>query len=234
MNNQLENTHKIDFDILYYMITEAKSKVWQQINTTLIDLYWNIGKYISKKVEISGWGKNVVEQLSKYLTSRDTSIKGFSARNIWRMKQFFETYCEHEKLSALLTEISWTNHLHILSKTKSIEEKEYYLNLAAINRYSERIFARLKVQGDHNISISNYTKKTQRYTYKYVLSCESAYENFERAIEIYPQGNFTDNSHSYGVVQKNSAGTCGINVSTQITDGESAWHEAHATLRVRR
>lgn len=132
-----------DFAKVYGMITEAKSRVWQQINSTLIDLYWNIGRYVSEKVENDGWGKSVVEELSKYIAIESPSIKGFSARNIWRMKQFYDTYYSHTKLSALLTEISWTNHLHVLSKTKSIEEKEYYLELAAKQRYSERDFARL-------------------------------------------------------------------------------------------
>src|ERR1700682_2783928 len=59
------------------------------------------------------------------------------------MKQFFETYKNKETLSALLTEISWTNHLHILSKTKTIEDKEFYLKLASKNHYSERDFARM-------------------------------------------------------------------------------------------
>jgi len=59
------------------------------------------------------------------------------------MKQFYETYNGHTKLSTLLTEIAWSNHLHILSKTKTIEEKEYYLQLAANNHYSARDFARL-------------------------------------------------------------------------------------------
>ena len=59
------------------------------------------------------------------------------------MKQFYETYQGVENLSALLTEITWTNHLHILSKTKSLEEKEFYLQLTATNRYSERDLARI-------------------------------------------------------------------------------------------
>ena len=52
------------------------------------------------------------------------------------MKQFYETYNAEEKLSTLLTEISWSNHLHILSKTKTLEEKEFYIQLAAKNHYA--------------------------------------------------------------------------------------------------
>ncbi|HLB41998.1 MAG TPA: PDDEXK nuclease domain-containing protein [Gammaproteobacteria bacterium] len=143
MLNKAIVDHKTDFANVYSLIAEAQSRAWQQVNKILIELYWKIGQYVSKKVENSGWGKSVVEQLSHYITTENPSISGFSARNIWRMKQFFETYPDQEKLSALLTEISWTNHLHILSKTKSVDEKQYYLELAAKHRYSERDFARV-------------------------------------------------------------------------------------------
>lgn len=59
------------------------------------------------------------------------------------MKPFYENYQGHEKLSALLTEISWSNHLHIMAKTKTFEEKSFYLDLAAKNHYPERDFARI-------------------------------------------------------------------------------------------
>lgn len=43
-------------------------------------------------------------------------MKGFSAQNIWRMKQFYETYCNNEKLSPLVREIPWTNNLRELTE----------------------------------------------------------------------------------------------------------------------
>ena len=125
------------------MIIQAQDKAWQQVNNILINLYWNIGQYVSDKVKNDSWGQGVVQKLSRYILSKNPVSKGFSARNIWRMKKFYETYKDHEKLSALLTEISWTNHLHLLSKTKTLEEKEFYLNLATKQHYSERNFARL-------------------------------------------------------------------------------------------
>lgn len=125
------------------MIEAAKGKAWQQVNSALITLYLNVGSYISKKVDVGGWGKGVVEDLAHYIASKSPSVRGFSARNIWRMKQFYETYSDKPKLSALLTEIAWTNHLHILSKTKTMEEQEFYLQLVAKQHYPERDFARL-------------------------------------------------------------------------------------------
>ncbi len=54
-------------------------------------------------------------------------MKGFSVQNLWRMKQLFETYKNHEKLSTLLRELSWSHNVLILHHTTSIEEKEFYI-----------------------------------------------------------------------------------------------------------
>lgn len=143
MLNKAITNPQDDFAKICSMIAEAQSRAWQQVNKTLIRLYWDIGQYISEKVERNGWGMGVVEEMAKYIANESSSSKGFSARNIWRMKQFYETYRGHEKLSAVLTEIGWSNHLHILSKTKTLEEKAYYLELAAEHHYAARDFARL-------------------------------------------------------------------------------------------
>ena len=108
------------------------------MNRTVIDLYWEIGKYISRKVAADSWGKNVVEELAKYLENQVADSSGFSPRNLWRMKQFFETYQDDEKLSPVVREISWSNNLLILSGTKSLEEREFYIRLVIRERYSKR------------------------------------------------------------------------------------------------
>jgi predicted nuclease of restriction endonuclease-like (RecB) superfamily len=147
--DKLKKKYQNDFATVYCMITDAKSKAWQQVNNILINLYWNIGRYVSEKTQKDGWGKSVVEELSLHIVSESPSIKGFSARNIWRMKQFYEAYTDQPKLSTLLTEISWSNHLHILSKSKTIDEKVYYLELAAKNHYYARDFARIIDSGTY-------------------------------------------------------------------------------------
>ena len=142
-SKSINTTHSLDFSVIHQMIIEAESKVWKNVNTVLIKLYWSIGEYVSNKIKHDGWGKNVVEALSQSILALKPAAKGFSPRNIWRMKQFYEMYCENEKLSTLLTEISWSNHLHILSKTKTMEEKNFYLQLTAKNRYSARDLSRI-------------------------------------------------------------------------------------------
>ena len=104
----------------------------------MINLYWNIGKHISQKIKSSEWGKGIVSNLSDYLKRTEPKVKGFSSQNLWRMKQFFEVYNENEKLSPMVREISWTNNLIIISKSKSDEEKEFYLRLSKNERLTKR------------------------------------------------------------------------------------------------
>lgn len=74
--------------------------------------------------------------------SREPGIRGYSSQNIWRMKQFYETYKDHPELSSLLRENTWTNNMHIVSKTKDYEEKKFYLELASKEKYQSRELAR--------------------------------------------------------------------------------------------
>ncbi len=120
------------------LIKQSRIKAIKAVNTELINVYWNIGEYISKKVEIAEWGQSVVKDLADYLLLNEPDLKGFSDKNLWRMKQFYERYKDFPKLSALLREISWTNNLTILSRAKTIEEQEFYLRLCSQEKYSSR------------------------------------------------------------------------------------------------
>ena len=93
------------------LIQHARNKVLQVANTALIDLYWNVGAQISTKTANAEWGDGVVSQLASYIATNYPDIKGFSDKNLWRMKQFYETYQGiEEKLSPLVREINWTKH----------------------------------------------------------------------------------------------------------------------------
>lgn len=121
------------------MIRNTRSQVFRMANTALIDLYWKIGEYLSVKISSAEWGEGVVKQLAEHIRRNCPDIKGFSDKNLWRMKQFYETYeTESEKLSPLVRQISWTNNLIILSRTKSQEEREFYIQKCIGERYSKR------------------------------------------------------------------------------------------------
>ena len=83
------------FDDVLSMIYSAKQKAEYQVNSTIIELYWGIGEYVSKQTEINGWGKSTVKALSEYILSKEPGIRGYSSQNIWRMKQFLK----HIKIS---------------------------------------------------------------------------------------------------------------------------------------
>ena len=134
----MSNIQKNSFDEIVSLIKNSKQKLFSQVNFTLIELYWNIGEYISKKTIQENWGKSIVQELSIFIKQKVPYIQGFSDKNLWRMKQFFQTYKDSTKLSPLVREITWTNNLLILSATKSEEEREFYIKLSIKERYSKR------------------------------------------------------------------------------------------------
>lgn len=120
------------------MIRASRRQALAAVNTVLIDLYWNVGGYIYNRLESAEWGQSVVDELAGYLSSKEPGLKGFSNKNLWRMKQFYEAYKDFPNLSTLLREISWSHNLAIFSRCKSIEEREFYLRVARQERYSFR------------------------------------------------------------------------------------------------
>ena len=126
MRKEIAHPAQPVFDELLQHIQQARSKAFRQANTVLIDLYWRVGKTISEKVQTEVWGKGVVTELARYIARQAPDIRGFSDKNLWRMKQFYETYRENEKLSTLLRELPWSHNLAIFARCKSEEERAFY------------------------------------------------------------------------------------------------------------
>jgi predicted nuclease of restriction endonuclease-like (RecB) superfamily len=138
MNIVAQNRNE-QFAEIVSMIQHTRSEVVRLANASLIDLYWRVGQYISDKIAVSEWGDGVVKQLAEYIEKTAPETKGFSDKNLWRMKQFYETYKdEDEKLSTLLRQISWSHNLAIMSRAKSVEERQFYLRLCVHDRLSFR------------------------------------------------------------------------------------------------
>jgi len=132
--NDLSN----DFINVVNLIQEARENAIRKVNEELILLYWNVGKYISEQLESQKWGSSYVDELASFISENCPDVKGFNRRGLYRMKQFYETYKDKEFVSTLLTQISWSNHLAILSSSKSDEEREFYIRLSIKERYSAR------------------------------------------------------------------------------------------------
>lgn len=127
-----------DFDEVLRLIDAARTRAVVAVNTTLIELYWNIGEYISRKIESAAWGEGVVEQLAAHIAQKHPGLRGFTRSNLLRMRQFHDTYRGDEKVAALLRQLPWTHNLLILSKSKRSEEREFYLRMAVSEKWSSR------------------------------------------------------------------------------------------------
>lgn len=120
------------------IIKNAKKNAYRKVNEELINMYWNMGRLVSEEVKGASYGEAFIDELAEYIQNEFPGIRGFNRRGLYRMKQFYEAYVDYEKVSPLVTQISWTNNLLILSGTKSIEEKEFYLKLCIQENYSKR------------------------------------------------------------------------------------------------
>lgn len=105
MINKPEIKTAASFDEVLELIGNARQKAYQAVNTTLIDLYWQVGAYISREIETAEWSDGVVKNLANHIAKKHPGLKGFSRPNLFRMKQFFETYRDDEKVSALLRQL---------------------------------------------------------------------------------------------------------------------------------
>jgi len=127
-----------EFTEILGIIQAGRAKAFEAVNVALIETYWSIGEQLSRKVAEADWGKGIVKELADWLGKQAPDLKGFSSSNLWRMRQFYETYAELPKLATLLRELSWSKHLLLLSHCKSEEEKEFYLLSATRGRWSHR------------------------------------------------------------------------------------------------
>ena len=93
---------------------------------------------ICVEMKTANYGDGYIQSIADFIAKEYPDIKGFNKRGLYRMKQFYETYVSDEKVSALLTQLSWTNHLKLLSACKTQEERFFYMNLAIKERYSSR------------------------------------------------------------------------------------------------
>ncbi|HRJ15643.1 MAG TPA: PDDEXK nuclease domain-containing protein, partial [Saprospiraceae bacterium] len=141
MSKEIAHPAQPVFDELLQHIQQARSKAFRQANTVLIDLYWRVGKTISEKVQTEVWGKGVVAELARYIARQAPDIRGFSDKNLWRMKQFYETYREDEKLATLWRELSWS-HNRLIMTCKHPEERAFYLQLSVQEKWSVRALER--------------------------------------------------------------------------------------------
>ena len=171
-----ENNEKVEivsleqqsvFEVLN-LIEKHRQTAYRKINEQLVSLYFEIGKYLSEKIENQPWGSKVIQSIASEVRLKYPTMKGFNRPGLYRMIQFYECYRDNVIVSSLLTQISWTNHLLILSGTKNIDEKEFYMRLCIKNNYSSRELNRQIRSG---------------YYQRYLLSNGNSLESTEKTID---------------------------------------------------
>ena len=150
IKKKIENNIK-DFNEILKMIESSKEKAYRKVNEELITLYWNVGCYISEKIRFKEWGTKVVDNLANYIKEKYPTLRGFNRRGLYRMRQFYELYKDDEIVSPMVTQLSWTNNLLIMSRTKSRKEREFYIKMAIKNNYT-------KVELDRQLSSAYYER----------------------------------------------------------------------------
>lgn len=120
-------------------IYSAKSKAILSANRLMIELYFDIGRDIVEKQEALGWGKSVVEQMSKELVEEFGEKSGYSAQNLWYMRQFYNSYKDNQILQQLVGEIPWGSNIIIFTKCKDDTQKEYYIKNTIENGWNRNV-----------------------------------------------------------------------------------------------
>jgi predicted nuclease of restriction endonuclease-like (RecB) superfamily len=120
------------------LIQQARQRAYQAVNTELVGLYWQIGEYIRRKLAAAEWGEGVVDRLAQHLAHAVPGQRGFTRRNLFRMRQFYEAYVGDEKVTPLVTQLPWTHNLIILGQSNRVEEREFYLRVALQQHWGKR------------------------------------------------------------------------------------------------
>ena len=108
-------------------IRSAQYEALKAVNKEMIALYWEVGKRITEQQTALGWGKSVVENLSRDIQKEFPGIKGFGVSNMWDMARFYTEYQSNEILQPLVGEISWSKHIVILTKCKETQQRQFYI-----------------------------------------------------------------------------------------------------------
>jgi len=174
-----------DFALL---LTEVKQRIQLAqtqavlaVNSELVRLYWDIGRIISARQKLEGWGAAVIPRLARELKNEMPELKGFSERNIGRMIAFYREYPDPSAFlpqpaakisspvkmpqpaaksgSVPLWAIPWFHHIVLMEKVKDIPTRYWYMEQTLANGWSRNILAmqiEAKAHARHGKARSNF------------------------------------------------------------------------------
>jgi predicted nuclease of restriction endonuclease-like (RecB) superfamily len=146
------------------LIQQSRTKAYQSVNAELINCYWQVGEYISRRIANATWGDKSIDDLAKFIEKNHPDLKGYNRMGLYRMRKFYETYSTTQIVSppviqlqnaesqvntivsalliqlsdireTILAQIGWTHHLIIFTRTRTPEEREFYIRICIKERY---------------------------------------------------------------------------------------------------
>jgi len=182
----MDKFHQSDYKAFVKKIKEkiyqAQLEAMRSVNREILNLYTNIGQSIVDKQDHLGWGKSVIKNLSRDLQNEFPGIQGFSARNLWRMRNFYLEYKENTKLPPLVAEISWSHNIILMEKCKDLLEREFYIRMTKKYGWTKNILIHQIEGGVYERYLANQTnfEKTlaKKYRHQAKLAIKDSY-NFD-------------------------------------------------------
>ncbi len=138
-------------------IVTARIQAIRSVNKDIIKLYWDIGKTIVDRQEKYKWGDSVVEVLARDLKEAFPESHGFSERNVWNMRRFYEEYKNKPFLQQLVAEIPWGHNLLIMEKVTGDKEREYYIKSSREFGWSRNVLLNQIKAGAYTFSLKQKT-----------------------------------------------------------------------------
>ena len=155
-------------------IKDSQYEAMKAVNTALISLYWGIGKEIYNQQQENGWGKSIVEVLAQEIKKDFPDVQGFSARNLWNMRNFYIEYKDNEFLQPLVAEISWTKNIIIMEKCKNSLEREFYIKMTKKYGWTKNVLINHIENKSYEKYLLNQTNFDETIPDKYVKQAKLA------------------------------------------------------------
>ena len=179
MNKQEKDPYIVFLSEIKAKIHLAQYAAMKQVNTTMLTLYWEIGKSIVDKQKQYGWGKSIVETLSKDLQNEFPGAQGYSARNLWYMRNFFDQYSENTKLQPMVAEISWSKNMVIMERCKDNLEREFYIQMSKKFGWTKNVLIH-QIEGKSYekflLNQTNFDKAVpEKYKHQAILAVKDEY-----------------------------------------------------------
>lgn len=167
----MSKTLHSNFAEIKTLISSTRQKALAAVNEQLVVLYWNVGKYISAKIQKAEWGEKVLPQLASYLKTEEPELKGFSSRNIQRMRLFYETYCQSQIVTTVSSQLQKPEKPIVPTLSAQIQKSENKIVVSPTPQFQNIENTLItKISWSHHVEILNKAKALEEREYYILLA----------------------------------------------------------------